>query len=321
MYVTDFLLPAPQSIFAEIKFFVKKVFFVFCLFTSVVARAQVGIPDLDILNEFKSTQTAILIDNTRKVKSNVDMKTIISESWDVTPVIIDKESALAKYKKPGYSVLRVENIESGGGAATGRTIHYQFLRLVLFKQGKNGKLKEELVGHMYIGNNIKMTDGLFKAYLKMFNTALKKGETLPLTIKNIVSPKISELKNKTLYIPGYAFNVLGENSESKAKRKDSGKFLKKYDFKAQIEEQKQIDQRILKNEDIYFVLYFYYGIGVSCVSVVNANTGEIIYCHAGRLGKADPTFKPSDLGRISSAVKSGKVEEEDEKAGDEKDDE
>jgi hypothetical protein len=303
---------------------VKKIFFLFCLLSSELVQAQVCIPDHTILAEFKSTQTAILIDNTRKVRSAVDMKTIISECWDVTTPIIDKEAALAKYKKPGYSVLRVERIEkqvpdppASNGMSTTHTVVFNYLRLVIFQEKKKGKIKEELVGHIYIGDNIKMTDGLFKAYLKMFNTYLKQGETWPETKLNYVDSKIADLRNQTLYIPGYAFNELGENSDSRAKRKDSKKFLQKYDYKAEVEEQKQIDQRILNNEDVYFLLFFYFAEGDKCISVVNAKTGEIVYCHIAFFRKADPTLKPGDLNKLSSAIKNGKKDDKEDKDEDE----
>lgn len=310
----------------------KKVFFLFCLFTSVLAKAQVNFPDPGLFEEFKSTQTAILLDNTNKVRSKTDMKTLITENWHVTTPIMAPKGSAAKYKKKGYSVLRFERVEkeynddhfdtAPNGTMTYHSttpviLIYTYLKLVMYQENKKGKIEEVLVGWIALGDNVKMTDGLYRNYFQLFNNCIESGLKWAEN-KHYVNPKISELKNGTLYIPEYALDKYNRNTEEvKKKAINPKKLIKSYDYKAEVVPQADIDAKISSGETVYYVLFLRTA-NSKQVAIINGATGELMYSHHGRV----PNIKTWDIGNMAYAVKYGKADETEEKAGDDdKDDE
>jgi hypothetical protein len=261
------------------------------------------------------------LDNTKKARSKVDMKTIISDNWKITTPIVANQAEIGKYRKEGYSVLRLMTITkeverqkadahpndaSDPGTYT-KTYTHKYLQLFLFQKGKDDKIEEKLVGSIAIGDNLRMTDGLYKTYLQIFNNFIAQGEKC-YQYRRFTDKAIAALQSETLLVPDYVLDEFDRVEEITAKKAiDPKKLLKQYKFKYEVLPQDQIDARIAGGKNTYYVIYLRSELE-KYIMVANGKTGEILFSYYAPMSA---NLKPKDLGKISNAVQSGEAPAED----------
>lgn len=292
----------------------KKIICFFGVILSLKAAAQMSFPSPELLEEVKSTQTVITLSNAHKVRSEVDMKAIITENWKATTPIIASAGEANKYRKAGYSVLRIETdhyrYKSGN---TYYSYNIKFLKLFLFKEKDNKKIKEELVGSIVMPDNFRMTDFLVKTYFQIFNNHISNSaETKIYSVK--AKDELRELVTDTLLLPDYILDKFDGVATAK-KVLEPKTLLKGYEGKWEILTQEEIDERIETGENKYFFVYVRTE-AFKFLMIVNGETGSLLY------SEHFPTLvnmTPKNFSSIWKRIASGEDEIDDEESGKKKD--
>lgn len=123
------------------------------------------------------------------------------------------------------------------------------------------------------------TPGLIKNYFQTIQEGIKLKEDKSI-YDDFTSSDLKKLKSKILYIPnyvGYKYNA-GLNKLTDTERTDEEKkeLFSEYKFNYEFIDDKLLSDKILKNEDIYYLRYVRMN-SVKFLNIVEAKTGKIIY--------------------------------------------
>ncbi|WP_237274670.1 hypothetical protein [Tenacibaculum ovolyticum] len=119
--------------------------------------------------------------------------------------------------------------------------------------------------------------GFLKNYFQKINTQLTKNEKYWLYGSDHTN-EIKELKNKTLYIPKYLdikFHPF-KGTESSEGDERIKKLLEKYQHKYEVIKANDISEKIMNNEEFYYLRYVRMNTD-RFIQIVNSKNGEIIY--------------------------------------------
>lgn len=143
--------------------------------------------------------------------------------------------------------------------------------------------------------------GFLKNYFQFINNKMAKNESYWF-YQNSSTSEFKELKTKTLYIPSYIITHLsGDDEESKnAKLED---FFKDYDYKYELLNDDIINQKILANEEFYYLRYARVN-GERFIQVVNSKNGNIVY--ANYVTGLSISLKPKHIKEISKEISKAK---------------
>lgn len=106
-----------------------------------------------------------------------------------------------------------------------------------------------------------------KNTIQQANYFLEKGQEITLKTPPIETAELSKLKTSTLLIPENFFEA----------RIDTAAFLKNYPFKSEVIVPSVLDDKILSATEDFYYLHLGLGGRYKLLSVVNGNTGQIIY--------------------------------------------
>lgn len=119
--------------------------------------------------------------------------------------------------------------------------------------------------------------GLLKNYFQKVNSLIKKEEVYWM-YEDDYMPELRNLANKKLYIPSY-MTIKYNGWSGKDSEPDEDNILeifKKYDYQYEIISDKDLSNRIMNNEEFYYLRYVRMN-AERFLQVVNSRTGEIIY--------------------------------------------
>jgi len=119
--------------------------------------------------------------------------------------------------------------------------------------------------------------GFLKNIFQKVNDQIKKEETYWMYGSDYTS-ELKKLKSKTLYIPSYhtiKYNAFKATDKDK-KASDTKKLYDTYNYKYVIQDDDELNERILKGEEFYYLRYTRVN-SQKFIHIVNSKTGEIIY--------------------------------------------
>lgn len=142
--------------------------------------------------------------------------------------------------------------------------------------------------------------GLLKNYFQKINNLIKAEEVYWL-YKNDHLPELQNLASSKLYIPAYMlikynpFTIKDKDIEEES----THSLLEKYDFDYEIVEDDVLSDRIMKNEEFYYMRYVRMN-AERFIQVVNSKTGEIVYRdYVTGLGY---NLKPKQINNLNKSI-------------------
>jgi len=162
----------------------------------------------------------------------------------------------------------------------------------LLKKSKKNKPKKVNEPKFYNFNL-----GYIKNYFQTLNTKLTNKENLKIRDGILNKEKLKILKNKTLYTPNWILKKYNALNAKQSKIREPKELFEKYKYKYSVISNSELNAKILNGEDFYYLMHTQFN-QVKIVSIINSNTGEIIYL------KEDNSYniKSSDLKKISGLI-------------------
>lgn len=119
--------------------------------------------------------------------------------------------------------------------------------------------------------------GFLQNYFQKINSLLKK-EQIYWMYEDDFLPELKKLVNEKLYIPSYmAIKYNGWTSQDgEVDDENIEKIFKKYNYKYEVISDEELNNKILNNEELYYLRYVRMN-AERFLQVVNSKTGEIIY--------------------------------------------
>ena len=165
---------------------------------------------------------------------------------------------------------------------------------------RSDKKAEVLYDRMYTEESFTNTNlGMLKNYFQLINKLVTNGEHCGL-YDDFVKPEIKNLKTSTLYIPdAYKMEYNPWRVTEKLRdEKDLKKLLEDYKYKYEFINDKDLEKKILSNEDFFYLRYVSMN-GNKYLQVVNAKTGEPVFYFYGVMTY---NLKDDDFKRITKAI-------------------
>lgn len=228
------------------------------------------------------------------VHTNFAIKTLDKEKFDKGLAKLKEDDK--KYGKK-LNELFDENVSYIGRAPLSVRNAFLVDAMVARSYEKTSALYEK----MYTEDSFTNTNlGMLKNYFQLINSLLTKGEHCGL-YDDFVNPEITKLKSNVLYIPeAYKMEYNPWKSTEKSRdEKDLKKLLEDYKYKYEFISDKDLEKKILNNEDIFYLRYVSMN-GNKYIQVVNAKTGNPAYNFYG--AGFEYNIKDSDFKKISKAA-------------------
>lgn len=119
--------------------------------------------------------------------------------------------------------------------------------------------------------------GILKNHLQNLITNLKKGAEKKLYSEIINISEVKELSKQTLYIPDYVFNKFNMLTGDESKKHDVKDILNDYKFKYEVLSTQDLNKKIINDNSTFYYLQYIKSSTDKYVSVINSQTGEVIY--------------------------------------------
>lgn len=292
-----------------------------------------------VIDDLKKTETIFALSN---AYDKATYEKILNDSWTVTPfkVVDIQDFDMKDYIKGDYSFVQLNGVkrESDQGNSVfiyvdicmydkeavvkrmGKTKNFQKLLnsnkieiARLFFAPTNEFVREawdeeanKTFTKMYTQNVFyNYAPGFLKNYFQKINNLIIEGKEYSAYAKNGSVSEISNLKTKTLYIPTYTANLNVPPLIESEEELDPNTVLEifdKYDFKYEMIDDEDINEKILKGEEVYYLRYVR-SYTKKFLSIVNSKTGEEVY-HTVPSGIL-PTLKSKHIGEMNKEIKSG----------------
>ncbi len=119
--------------------------------------------------------------------------------------------------------------------------------------------------------------GYLQNYFQKINDLLKE-EKIYWMYDNDYLPALTNLKKDILYIPSHSTFKFDSKTfkDSQEKNKNNEEIFKEYEYKYKIIPDEELNEKILNNEDFYYLRYVRMG-KERFIQIVHSKTGEIIY--------------------------------------------
>lgn len=170
-----------------------------------------------------------------------------------------------------------------------------------------GSSMEDIVKAMYTDDvYFNYNLGYLKNYFQKVNNQLLINEGYWL-YEDDYELNLKKLQNSTLYIPSYIsikYNGwTGQDSENNDGNIDD--LFKKYEFKYQTISDEDLNNKILNNEEVYYLRYCRRN-AERFLAVVNSKNGDIVY-RAYLMGMLSYKIKPKHIQDLNNSIKKAKL--------------
>ncbi|WP_157547226.1 hypothetical protein [Kordia zhangzhouensis] len=278
------------------------------------------------LEKFKNTKTYfIFAENESQGYTKSDYEKVLNEVWDVTTFEVITEDELYDVAKENAAFAQFNAFSiTRYGKSTVSVFSYHVIDFwtidklkKLDKKEKKFKAKKSRVAAIYFtpdihsrqeivagktefnGNLMNYKLGYLKNYLRFINDGLKENKSFNMFDESVDKDKIGELKNKTLY---FSDEMIYSYSPWKIKEKEdqmtAEELFEDYEHPYKVVSDKEINDKILANEDFYYLMYNQVN-GIKVISVVNGKTGDIIY---STYKMPSYNLKSKDLKKLSKKI-------------------
>jgi len=285
--------------------------------------------DIETFNAFKKTTTVFVLSDLYDYEA---YDNVLKEVWTVTPykIVNYKDYKESEYKNEKYSVAILAGLKKTFENSKGGEwykIRF-FLKLEMFYK-KKGKYKTKKIAKIFfypkdeivwdviasetkdekVLNTKWFTDdvyftynrGFLKNYLQKINELITNNQSFWM-YKSYSKPKLKELTKRILYIPMYVtskFNAL-KGEDGKVENKEILELLKIYKYKYKIIDDEILSDKIIDNEDIYYLRYSRI-VTERFIEIVNAKTGEVVYKEY-KAGLLNYNIKEKNIKSLNKAI-------------------
>ncbi|WP_269227087.1 hypothetical protein [Flavobacterium eburneipallidum] len=308
------------------------------LFISFVSKAQISVSNADEINKIKNTTTYIAMKDPNSVIAK-EYAAIFQKYWTISKIEFIEYSDIYKYLNSKSSFLTiggyVTDVNShtiySGGRGFGVDYSHTHIYLELWKcsdkfLGKSQDAKDfkekdktqisrlELFTDfptLMMPSNLYKTDydadghirnwglGLFKNHIQNMVSYLNKGTEKRLFSEIVNANELKKLNKETLYIPDYIFTKFNMFTGDESKKHDTKDILNDYKFKYEIVSSTDLNKKILNDDSVFYYLQYIKSSTDKYVSVINSQTGEIVY---SVYTPASYNIKSGDLKDLSKVI-------------------
>jgi hypothetical protein len=286
-------------------------------------KLETGEFDQANLNKLKNTKTLFIYRDSDT--ENLELfKATLNEIWDYTELeFISYEEYSSNTYDENYSFFTIGGLHKRKVTSNGTVIENTYLYLTLWMNNKNEKLtfcRIELYptyptyreAKMHVKNDVNlMMKHLYEesklhnwnlVYLKnalqLVNKKLTKSDEHWLFNSEVYSD-LSHLKNDTLYIAEYTLIKFSMFTGDESKRHNVKKLFKKYPYPYKVISVEELSEKVLNSEKPIFYLSYIKSSTDKFVSVVNAQTGELLYSD---YSPTSYNIKDSDIQKLAKEI-------------------
>lgn len=228
----------------------------------------------------------------------IELRKALEDVWTISELFIFPYSEMNNINLRGKSYFVIEGLSSVTSKYTVVANTYFYLMLYMDLTEKNGKefrqtfsridlfptaetmieipkqKKDQVIDYIYNDAELSnWTPGFLRNYLRNVNNLMDKGEGRGLYKGEDEVPMISQLANKTLFIPDY---TLVTNRYGREGQKDAESLMKDYPYAYEFKSSAEISNMILAGEDIYYLVYTKSSTE-KYFTVFHSSSGEIVF--------------------------------------------
>ena len=145
--------------------------------------------------------------------------------------------------------------------------------------------------------------GYLKNDLQLLMTLLEKGEDRSLFKGNQDAKQLKNLRKDTLYIPDYVLIKFNKFNGDESKRHEEKELLGEYKLPYVLISNEALNEKIINSPQPFYYLEYVKSSTDKYVSVVNSQTGELMY---STYAPVSYNLKDKDLGKLADAIKGKK---------------
>lgn len=119
--------------------------------------------------------------------------------------------------------------------------------------------------------------GILKNYIQALMSYLTKNEGKKLFSEISNTQEMENLKNEILYVPDFVLTKFNKFTGDETKKHDEEKIFKDYDLKYKLITTDELNEKILTDTTKFYYLIYIKSSTDKYISVINSQTGEIIY--------------------------------------------
>lgn len=177
----------------------------------------------------------------------------------------------------------------------------QIARIELFTDYNTLKHPEIILNLDYDGNRCirNWGCGFLKNYIQLLMRLLNKNEEKKLYSDINNKAELINLKKEVLYIPAYILTKFDKFTGAENQYHDDKEMISKYKFKYEYIPTVDLNKKILSETSVFYYLIYIKSSTDKYISVVNSQTGEIIY---SRYTSVSYNIKPKDFKFLSKKI-------------------
>ena len=119
--------------------------------------------------------------------------------------------------------------------------------------------------------------GILKNYIQSLMSYLNEGENRVLNVEVFNADEMTNLKKEVLYVPEYVLIKFNKFTGDETQRHDESNIFKHYELKYKLISTDELNQKIINDTTSFYYLIYIKSSTDKFISVINSQTGEIIY--------------------------------------------
>lgn len=288
-----------------------------------VEKKELNSKDLseEAIQRLRDSQTMFFY---RSTDDLIELRNALEDVWTISDLFLFPYSEMGKVNLKGKSYFVIEGFRRVTSQYTtvdntflylhlymnfedkkGREFRQSFARLELFPSFETisevwKKEEEEVIDYLYTDAEIRnWNPGFLRNYLRNINNLLDEGGERGLYKGEDKIPEISQLANKTLYIPDYTLLKMNKFNGSETDLQEQVKLMKKYPYPYEFKAAAEISDMILEGEDFYYLVYTKSSTE-KYFTIYHSTNGEIVF---NKYKPMSYNLKTSDFKDIAKSIK------------------
>ncbi len=275
----------------------KKIFvFIFLISLSQFVKAQLSITNLEMLSELRNTTTLVFMPAQDTIKHLI-YRELMEEHWKLTPMKFLSYSQYSEHKyKKGYSYLLFGDDFINEGMSFSSYVYFelwhwhtndnnwdkrrkaQIARLELYPDPETTFDPSLIYDYRYNteGHIFNWSPGMFKNYMQLISRHVDEGVKRSAAKYVEDSDELKNLKNKTLYIPEYAFEQHNQNQKSLGYT-PAKEMMADYPYEYKVLSNDELSKLIMESKDKLYYLLFVRSNSDKYLAVMEGHEGHIVY--------------------------------------------